>query len=558
MKRVSCVFVFVASFSILHAASYFVSSTAVNGGNGSFLNPWKLQTALNHPAALLPGDTVWMRGGTYSATEMVDASLGAISFICKTNGTAAAPIIFRNYNNERATIDGLNNQIALFVGNCSYTWFWGLEVMSSATVRTPNRAFIYCTAPNMKFINMDLHDMADGIDLWNAAKSAELYGCLIYHNGWDEATGGHGHGIYTQNDTTNTRLIHNNIFFSSYGYNVKLWSTNQGIDNYDLQNNIVFNGGSCSQATESRMHNFFIVNNNPSRLTKNLVMKHNYTYAGTTISVKGLCNNIGANYGSINMTLDSNYFLGQLRLTAPFYGFSAIGNKVYGGTALQYISAFGTIDWSLWQDTESSQDVPATGLEYFVLPNKYEPGRANIAIYNWSEAPSVSINVSTAGLVAGDKYELVHAMDYYHDIIPGTYPADGNITVPMTGHSFAQAIGGALAPVSQFPKFGAFVLRKVADSGNTGISELASENILSIFPNPALDAISLNLSIANPGNYQISIHNAMGQRVMLQDNLKFEHGSQSIQIDTRNLPRGVYVLHLQGNGSRVSQEFLLH
>jgi DEAD/DEAH box helicase domain-containing protein len=50
----------------LVAADFYVSPTASGSGTGSFSNPWQLQTALNQPSAVHAGDTIWLRGGTYS------------------------------------------------------------------------------------------------------------------------------------------------------------------------------------------------------------------------------------------------------------------------------------------------------------------------------------------------------------------------------------------------------------------------------------------------------------------------------------------------------------
>jgi hypothetical protein len=52
-------------------------------------------------------------------------------------------------------------------------------------------------------------------------------------------------------------------------------------------------------------------------------------------------------------------------------------------------------------------------------------------------------------------------MDFYNDILTDTYRGGGTIRVPMTGHTFAQAIGSTKRPVSQFPQFGAFVIRRI-------------------------------------------------------------------------------------------------
>src|SRR5208283_2245068 len=94
-----------------------------------------LQTALNQPPPVQPGDTIWLRGGTYHAPT-------SGGFVSHLNGTAASPIIVRNYNGERATIDGKGTEYTIAIYG-SYTWFWGLEVMDSNTLRTaPSRGVV--------------------------------------------------------------------------------------------------------------------------------------------------------------------------------------------------------------------------------------------------------------------------------------------------------------------------------------------------------------------------------------------------------------------------------
>ena len=48
------------------APAFYVSPTGAPSGDGSFANPWDLATALDGPAAVTPGSTIWLRGGTYS------------------------------------------------------------------------------------------------------------------------------------------------------------------------------------------------------------------------------------------------------------------------------------------------------------------------------------------------------------------------------------------------------------------------------------------------------------------------------------------------------------
>ncbi len=487
------------AYSILYASNcfaldFYVSTTATGSGDGSYDNPWKLQQAFNSPAAISnPTDTIWiwLRGGTYTNTYNSQTS-----FSCFTNGSENAPVIFRNYNNERATLDGqLLYTLAFSLGNCSYTWFWGMEVVNSDTFDRDHSNInrmgnIYCTAENIKFINLIVHDMGSGLDLWKTAANSESYGCLIYNIGNNLLNGvnweGHGHGMYLQNDTIGIKNIHNNIVFSTYGFGIRVWqtTTTDAIGNFDVQRNIVFNGGAASEnlggvGNNSRTHNFFVVSNGVNNPIRNTVIKHNYTYAGTN-TPRPPVNAFGLNYGVQNLVLDSNYLTCQTRLgfnNTPVFNASVLGNKIIAGIP----DVYGYYLWG-FTDTDYPQNtflpaLPGSGLEYFVLPNKYEHGRAHIAIYNWDSAESVQINIINSGLQAGDVYELVNVMDYYNDITTGTLSASGVITVPMTGHTFAPVIGSSKAPVSQLPVFGAFVIRKAGCSFSpviTGITTVCT------------------------------------------------------------------------------------
>src|SRR5437773_6446755 len=74
-------------------AGHYVTASGSAGGDGSSSRPWDLATALSQPAAVLAGDTIWLRGGTYRG-----------NFTSNLRGSANAPIILRQYPGERATI----------------------------------------------------------------------------------------------------------------------------------------------------------------------------------------------------------------------------------------------------------------------------------------------------------------------------------------------------------------------------------------------------------------------------------------------------------------------
>src|SRR4051794_24178406 len=69
-----------------HATEFYVSPTGTASGNGSASSPWDLQTALNQPASVKPGDTIWVRGGVHRLNNR------PTKFTSRLTGAAGAPI----------------------------------------------------------------------------------------------------------------------------------------------------------------------------------------------------------------------------------------------------------------------------------------------------------------------------------------------------------------------------------------------------------------------------------------------------------------------------------
>lgn len=137
---------------------HYVSPTGTPTGAGTIADPWDLATALSHPAPVQPGDTIWLRGGTYRFQTVLFSVL---------TGTQAAPIIVRQYPGERATIDfdappaPIWNNLTL-AG--AWTWYWGFEVTNSHPVRftEPNirHGGVGIDGRGTRAINLIVHDGA--------------------------------------------------------------------------------------------------------------------------------------------------------------------------------------------------------------------------------------------------------------------------------------------------------------------------------------------------------------------------------------------------------------
>ncbi len=209
------------------ALDFFVTpagTTSTAPGTGTITNPWALATALAQPAAVHAGDTIWLRGGTYTG-----------NFTSYLTGTPSLPIVVRQYPGERATLNGNVNAslsgsgapVLTVLRSGGYTWYWGFEVTNSSPVRTDTNPCTHCRgdgidvfATGTKIINCVVHDTGQGIGFWSAAGNSEVYGNLVYYNGYWGPDGGHGHGIDTQNDEDGSTLIRHNIIFDGLDGNL--------------------------------------------------------------------------------------------------------------------------------------------------------------------------------------------------------------------------------------------------------------------------------------------------------------------------------------------------
>jgi parallel beta-helix repeat protein len=476
---------------------FYVAPNGTPGGNGSLQKPWDLATALAHPAGVRPGATIWVRGGSYGS--------GATMFRSKLAGTAAAPIVVREYPGERAMING-----GLQIGCCdkdphpeqgAYIWFWGLEIASTIPDRTGNAASdsdlassvlvnaVDSWAPGTKLINLVIHDARQGIGIWQEARDSEVYGNLIYNNGFQASDRGHGHGIYLQNDD-GTKLISDNIIFNQFGAGIHAYgSSHANVRNVTVDGNIVFNNGGISQKAQ---HDDNILFASGTGL-ENIVVQNNYTYHTPSGDIG--YSRVGWQFDAANKTVmvRNNYWIGGdlgimlNRWTAANF----TGNTVYSKSKLlalvdalpaqhprNYVwdrnTYYGSgkfnfkgqeVDWTGWRE-RSTLDAsshftsgPPRGVWAFVRPNQYEKGRANIAIYNWDAAPTVCVDVS-GYLPTGATYEIHDAENFFAaPVVSGVF--DGKpIAIPMTNLTAAQPNGDVPTPPTHTaPEFGAFILR---------------------------------------------------------------------------------------------------
>ena len=428
---------------------FYVAPTGTPSGDGSSEAPWDLQTALDQPADVHPGDTILLRGGAYSG-----------SFISNLNGTLSDPIIVRGYTGEWAKLDGGSHSegVAIVQVKGSYTWFWGFEVMSSDTKRQSGQTgsspsdilrgdgFAIAqegggaTHPGLKFINLVVHDARQGFSFWEEAVGGEISGCLIYYNGFTSPDRGHGHGIYTQNQT-GTKTIRDNIIVSGFGLGIQAYGSSEvHLDNYLVEGNTIFDSGELEPTGASR--NLLI---GGSSVARNPQILDNALYRATDQEV-----NTDLKLGNAatcdSPTITGNYVASSVDVDCT--ALKVTGNLFYGSPLVG-------ISQSQFPNNTYLSTRPA-GTRVFVRPNAYEDGRANITIYNWDRHSTVPVDMSSA-LTVGSDFEVRNAQDFFGaPVASGTY-GGGSITLPMTGLSVASPMGWP-APAPTGPEFNAFVV----------------------------------------------------------------------------------------------------
>jgi uncharacterized protein YjdB len=472
-------------------AGWYVAPTGLSSGDGSSGRPWNLQTALNGAGGRVhPGDTIWLRGGTYT---------GAIN--TTVTGTAAAPIIVRQYPGERAVLDanaGTSGSTRgdFFIVSGSYVTFWGFEVMNSDPNRTsdtrPN--LVIANASHLKFVNLIVHDGGIGFYTYPEQSDIEIYGCLIYNNGWQQPDFGNGHGIYSKS-SAGPVYLRDNIIFNQFGYGIHVYANagSGGVNNIHVEGNVSFNNGAIdTDPVNSPNANILYGGGDPATggsIVDNMtyfspnVGTHNLMvgYSGTANIDLTVLNNYAAGGRTVfevgswrSLTMAGNSAFGaasnpvNLR-SAATGGFQLSNNRYYRDPALRAWLYSGTsYTFSGWQQaagvgaTDQAQAATPTQPQVFVRPSRYEFGRGNVIIYNWGRQSSVPVDLSGV-LQVGARYEIRNVQNFFATpVASGTY-GGGTISIPMSGVTAVQPIGGSpTSPPRTGPDFDVFIVVTVS------------------------------------------------------------------------------------------------
>lgn len=501
----------------------YVSTTGTGTGDGSIGDPWTLTQALRSTGGAQPGDTVYLRSGTYN----MDATLNV-----NCAGTAIAPIWFQSYPGEWAVIQGtLNNtDQSLFINDSAHVSFRDLRLTMVWTATGPTARYLPGSVVNRvptrgeaRFSGTECHtvnlliDNSSGITGHGGQGNMLFYGNVAWNNGLLDDVRSHGHVYYANNTASGQRTVRHNIASYQFGNAYSIRSLGSEVKNFLVKENTVIAVASQTQSAGlacyecygdisfggaqvlSRGNRFF---NRPTTTSPGRIGASAYallTYgssvdyfdadddwvvtggeirASIPTTLLRIKNTTLWNRNPAGATTRHEFISCELNAQGnpDVTTYDASNNKFYGSPRSNPFTWRGLrYTFSGWQAI-TGQDANSTHSTAGIPPdrqwldkNLYETGRANITIYNGNAlASTVTVNVDTV-LNNGEAWWLYNAGDPTAGAIAsGTYTTGAGINVPMTSAVAGSppTPGGAdgtwiAAVPSQLPDFGAFVLRRV-------------------------------------------------------------------------------------------------
>jgi len=347
--------------------------------------PSDLATALAGRLKLAPGDTLWVRGGSYKG-----------KFEVRLAGAEKAPVHVRTYPGERATI--LDSGLTV-VAPTNDLWIWDLELAGSIpsekreTKQTgswpsdlPGTGGLTIHAgARCKYVNLLIHDNTHGgVGWWIGSTESEMHGCVIYANGWRAPDRTHGHSIYVQNKD-GVKTITSCILSAAFDggqYTMHAYGSGKAfVDNFVIEDNIAYEFGT-----------FLVGGGRPST---NLAVRRNYLHG------------VGMQIGYTSKENEDC----ELR-----------DNVVPRGLSVKKFKK--VVDEGNVRELPKSKAV--------LIPNKYDPTRAHVVVYNGAKAADVALAAGPF-LKPGDSFRLLHPRDFYGKPALEGKANGGEIRVPVTG-----------------------------------------------------------------------------------------------------------------------------
>lgn len=426
-------------------ASFYASPSGARTNDGSQERPLDLATALSRTSPLRGGDTLWLREGLYRG-----------AFVSEIAGRADAPIYVKAYPGERVVLDGTGFSAATLLVTGNDVWFWNLEIAgaSGAAHRTDKDSSrgigVRVLGPRTRYIGLVVHGALTGVSIAKDAEDTELHGCIIFHNGVQDAGAGYGHGVYAEPSSGTTRLI-DVITFANQGRGINIFAEGSprgsvivdgvasfdngrppgGDSGYKLENFFATGAAALTLKDSHFYHSLTTTGLNvglgsPDARAGRLTMTGT-TIVGGSMSVRvvgwreaHVTGNVFYAQGSSNpgsdQTLVSVRSPGNAARLYVWHANTYVDRtaRAYPFVFNQVVNAFGggNLSFPEWQqatgfDADSTYSrEPLAGTTVHVRESQHERGRWHAVVYDWSGTAVIELPLASTEIAAGDRIEV--------------------------------------------------------------------------------------------------------------------------------------------------------
>jgi len=551
MKRIIITLIQVFIVTLVYSQnSYYVSPTGNNSNNGSISTPWEtIQYGVNQ---LNPGDTLFIRGGTYQEKIDVDVS-----------GMPSAYITIKNYQNENVVIDAINfsDDIPIIWTDNAYLHIEGLHLTNNIHNYAAGLALqgvahdieiINNKISNIKFSadpNASVTTNTNAVPLSIYADSAtdSIYNILIKGNEVFNNQTGYSENI-SAGGNFSTFIIEDNIVHDN---------TNIGIDiggHYEtvsipaldqgrygvIRNNIVYNCNS-SYSTAAGIY----IDGGRDIIVENNIC-YNNGYGGEIGCEK--------NGSTSNVTFRNNIFYGNHYAGMAIGGYDSsftgivLNSNVYNNTFYQ-------------NDTGNnySGELLLSKLENCNIENNiFYISAQNVFMYAYRTQTNLSLNYNLvyaddgeSNIIIEGNFNSVGLYNFYNASGFGSNSIFGNpdFVDPLNNDFHIQSNSPAInsgnpnyimssgeVDIDGESRIIDSIIDCGADEFNSGLGIINTElQEMTIYPNPTKNIVFFK----NLSNFSYKVYSINGQLIKTVDNQK--------HVDLSNLNKGLYFVKVYDN-----------
>jgi hypothetical protein len=485
----------------VYAKTYYVSISGSDTSAGTIAQPFLTITKAHSVAA--PGDTILVRGGTYS--------LGSTISISKSGTTIASYYLFA-YPGERPLLDFSSMAVSSSARgiklSASYWYIKGFDIKGAGdngmNVSGSNNIIEFCSF----FENRDT-----GLQLGGGASNNRIINCDSYFN----ADPGQGNA-----DGFSPKL---DVGSGNYFYGCRSWqNSDDGWDGYvrprpshplttTLENCWTFSNGFLKSGSPStgNGNGFKMGGSDSANLEHNFILKRCLAFDNR---VKGFDQN--NNRGSMMLYNCTGYQNGSnYSISGPIDSGSTV--TVINCVALGSYGAFGSY---AIQQTNS-----------WISP------------FNVTSADFVSID--TAGVRGPRKSDGSLSDVFFMHLASGSQLIDAGTNV-------------GLAFLGSGPDLGAFEFDPSTSVANSSLSSPQTYLVLENYPNPFNPSTTLEFSVPKDGQATLKIFNVLGQDVAhLFSGRLHARQTYKARFEGTHFPSGIYFARLESGVGTLIRKLVL-